>query len=84
MQVGKRLHINVGEGYDVIIGHGLLEKSGQFVRDLFGPRNCMIISESNVAPLYLEAVKAAPLLFYRPCTNTVKTLCRRLVSVSDL
>ena len=59
MQVGKRLHINVGEGYDVIIGHGLLEKSGQFVRDLFGPRNCMIISESNVAPLYLEAVKVS-------------------------
>lgn len=59
MQVEKKLHINAGEGYDVIIGRGLLEKSGQFIRDLFGSRNCMIVSESNVAPLYLESVKTS-------------------------
>ena len=57
MQIEKRLHINVGESYDVIIGHGLLEKSGQLIRDVFSPRSCVIVSETNVAPLYLKTVQ---------------------------
>lgn len=57
MQIEKRLHINVGESYDVIIGHGLLERSGQLIRDVFSPRSCLIVSETNVAPLYLESVR---------------------------
>ena len=57
MQIEKRLHINVGESYDVIIGRGLLEKSGQLIRDVFSPRSCLIVSETNVAPLFLDTVK---------------------------
>ena len=57
MAIEKRLHISVGAGYDILIGKGLLPKCGQLIRDVFGPRNCMIISESNVAPLYLKIVQ---------------------------
>ena len=57
MQIEKRLHINVGESYDVLIGQGLLEKSGQLIRDVFSPRSCVIVSETNVAPLYLKTVR---------------------------
>lgn len=57
MKIEQHLRINIGEGYDVFIGNGLLENCGRFVSELFPQRNCIIISETNVAPLYLETVK---------------------------
>ena len=56
MPIEKHIHIRVGSGYEVLIGTGLLEKSGQLIRDVLGQRNCMVVSESNVAPLYLQTV----------------------------
>ena len=57
MKIEQHLRIDVGDGYDVYIGSGILENSGRFISELFPQRNCMIISESNVAPLYLETVQ---------------------------
>ena len=59
MKIEQHLRIQVGEGYDVYIGSGLLENCGRFISDLFPQRNCVIISETNVAPLYLETVKTS-------------------------
>lgn len=57
MKIEQHLRIKVGDGYDVYIGSGILENCGRFISELFPMRNCMIISESNVAPLYLEKVQ---------------------------
>ena len=59
MKIEQHLRIQVGAGYDVYIGSGILENCGRFISELFPQRNCMIISETNVAPLYLETVKAS-------------------------
>ena len=56
MKIGQHLRISAGDGYDVYIGSGLLENSGRFISELFPQRSCMIISETNVAPLYLDKV----------------------------
>ena len=57
MKIEQHLRINVGEGYDVYIGSGILENCGRYISELFPQRNCMIVSETNVAPLYMETVK---------------------------
>lgn len=59
MKIEQHLRISVGDGYDVYIGSGILENCGRFISELFPQRNCMIISESNVAPLYLEKVRTS-------------------------
>lgn len=48
--------------YDIVIGAGVLAEVGGLLRDRLGQRRCMVISDTNVAPLYqarLEAVLAA-------------------------
>lgn len=59
MAENSRIRISVGEGYDVIIGQNLLEDCGKRIRDVMGERNCVIVSDSNIAPLYLDKVSAS-------------------------
>ena len=56
MKIEQHLRIRVANGYDVYIGTGLLENCGRFVSEIFPQRSCMIVSETNVAPLYLKTV----------------------------
>ncbi len=51
------VHINAGNGYDVVIGNGLLEKCGEYLAAVLKSRSAAIITDSNVQPLYLEKVK---------------------------
>ena len=44
--------------YEVVIGSGLLEQTGSFVRPLLAGSHCAIISDANVAPLFAEKVLA--------------------------
>ncbi len=57
MAVEKKIRIGVGDGYDVLIGRDLLKDCGTYIRDVMGQRSCVIISESNVAPLYQDIVR---------------------------
>ena len=59
MRLEDKIRIRVGSGYDVLIGHGLLENAGTLIREVMGMRSCVIVSDSNVAPLYLGQVKAS-------------------------
>ena len=45
-----------GESYPILTGTGLLETCGQEIAALTAPCRAMIVSDSNVAPLYLEKV----------------------------
>lgn len=50
------VHINAGNGYDVVIGRKLLDECGEYLADVLSSRNAAIITDSNVMPLYLERV----------------------------
>jgi 3-dehydroquinate synthase len=48
--------------YDIVIGDGVLGDAGALIAERLGKRRCVVISDSNVAPLYgqrLEAVMSA-------------------------
>ncbi len=42
--------------YDITIENGILRKSGEMIKNVVKGRNCLIVSDSNVAPLYLDTV----------------------------
>ena len=48
------VRVNAGAGYEVKIGRGLLDRAGGEIRALFGGHRAMVVTDSNVAPLYLE------------------------------
>ena len=48
--------VRVREGYSVMIDSGLLAKSGQLLRETLGNRRLAVVTDSNVAKLYLPAV----------------------------
>lgn len=50
------IRINVGDGYDVTVGSNILDSCGQYVSELLDSRKTAIITDSNVAPLYLSRV----------------------------
>ncbi len=53
------LHVNVGEGYDIIIEKGCMQHCGSLIRTVTKATKAVILSDSNVAPLYAEGVKSA-------------------------
>lgn len=56
----QRVHVSTASGaYDVVVGPGALGRAGEIVRDALGARRCCVISETNVAPLYADALEAS-------------------------
>ncbi len=48
--------VRVREGYDVVIGDGLLEESGRLLRAALGDCRLAVVTDSNVEKLYLSAL----------------------------
>ncbi len=48
--------VNASKNYDVIIGKGILHTLGEKCISLFGKSKAVIVTDSNVAPLWLKAV----------------------------
>ena len=48
------VQIKTGKPYEVHIGHGLLDKVGEYLLALHTPCQVMVLSDSTVAPLYLD------------------------------
>ena len=58
MSFSKTIHVNTGIPYDVIIERGILQSCGWLVKKVLPKANrCVIVSDSNVAPIYAENVK---------------------------
>ena len=58
MNFSHTIHVNTGIPYDVIIERGILCKCGNYIKQrLPKAGRCVIVSDSNVAPLYAETVK---------------------------
>ena len=51
-----KVRVNVNEGYDVVIGAGILDKTGELIKSagFFGV--CAVITDTNVEKLYLNRV----------------------------
>ena len=53
-----RLHVDLPQSpYDIVIEHGSLSKSGQWVKSLWQPQKIVIITDNHVGRLYAEKVK---------------------------
>ncbi|MGN0184050.1 MAG: 3-dehydroquinate synthase [Aristaeellaceae bacterium] len=50
----RTIHIAASREYDVHIGSGLLDELGSRAADMLRGRNAVIVTDSNVAPLYLD------------------------------
>lgn len=53
----KRVMVKTGMPYEVLIGHGLLADAGRLVREVIAPCRALIVTDSHVAPLYLDTVR---------------------------
>ncbi|MHB8966440.1 MAG: 3-dehydroquinate synthase [Coriobacteriia bacterium] len=47
--------VAAAHGYDVVIGHGILDTLGEHVLRTAAPSACVVVTDTNVAPLYLDA-----------------------------
>lgn len=55
----KTIRVNASKEYDVIIGSGLLDSLGERCSALLGKSKAAIITDSNVAPLWLDKTTAS-------------------------
>ena len=54
----RTIHVRTGVPYDVIIERGILNQVGKLVKKILPKaESCVIVSDSNVAPVYAETVK---------------------------
>ena len=51
------IRVNASKEYDVVIGKGILASLGERCAELFGKSRAVIVTDSNVAPLWLDKVK---------------------------
>lgn len=56
MDQTKRITIAVTPPYDVLIGEGFLAGAGRYIAEVLGPCRLAVITDSNVAPLYLASL----------------------------
>jgi 3-dehydroquinate synthase len=78
----RTVRVNLAErSYDILIGRGLLASAGRRAAELFRRRRCAVVTDSNVAPLYAEAVLRGltengiePTLIKVPSGETSKSL----------
>jgi 3-dehydroquinate synthase len=48
-----------GRAYDILVGHGLIAGAGASIRDRFGARRLVIVTDENVARCHLAALTAS-------------------------
>ncbi len=53
----KTLRVNVGKGYDILIDNGILQSTGEYVKNVSSANKICIISDTNVYPIYGDIVK---------------------------
>ena len=53
----RKVHVGTGRSYDIIIEHDILGSAGEYIRPLTKAIRAVIVSDTNVAPLYAQTVK---------------------------
>ena len=60
MSFSQTIHVRTGVPYDVMIQRGILQSCGKQIKNILPKANrCVIVSDSNVAPIYADAVQAS-------------------------
>ncbi|MEE0434815.1 MAG: 3-dehydroquinate synthase [Peptococcaceae bacterium] len=57
--IARTIEVGTGQPYKVEIGHGLLDEIGAHLSQLHRPCQVMVVSDTNVAPLYLPRLTAS-------------------------
>ena len=52
----KKLTVNVGKTYEILIEKGIMQDCGSYIKKVSNAKKVCVITDSNVAPLYLEKV----------------------------
>ena len=52
----RTIHISASKAYEVCIGHGLINDLGMWAAQVLRGRSVVVVSDDQVAPLYLETV----------------------------
>ena len=55
----KRIAVNTGRSYDILLERGLLDRAGEYIRPLTRAVRAAVVSDSHVAPLYADRVLAS-------------------------
>ncbi len=55
----RKIRVNASKEYDVIIERGAIDKVGSFAKETGLSGRACIVSDCNVAPIYIERVKAS-------------------------
>lgn len=55
----KKVTVNAGKGYEILIEKGILSSCGEYIRSVSSAKKVVIISDTNVAPLYMNTVKSS-------------------------
>lgn len=53
----KKLTVNVQDKYDILIDKGLIDNAGELVKTVLQGKRIMLVSDTNVYPIYGEQVK---------------------------
>ena len=48
----QKVHVNASRSYDIFIGGGLLDKSGEYISAAIKARHVCVVTDDNVDPLY--------------------------------
>lgn len=52
----KTLHVATGKPYDILIERGIINSCGKYIRNVSKAKKAMVISDTNVFPIYGERV----------------------------
>ena len=55
----KKISVNASKKYDVIVEKGALDRIGEYAKEIGVSGKALVVSDSNVAPIYMERVKAS-------------------------
>ncbi len=54
-----KITVKGSTSYDIIVEHNILDRVGELMRKKFAGKKALIVTDSNVAPLYLDTVDAS-------------------------
>ncbi|MDD6645644.1 MAG: 3-dehydroquinate synthase [Oscillospiraceae bacterium] len=55
----KKLKVNTGRKYDIIIDRGIIDKCGEYIKKVISPTRVTVVTDSNVHALYSQNVIAS-------------------------
>ncbi|MEK9832256.1 MAG: 3-dehydroquinate synthase [Rhodospirillaceae bacterium] len=56
----RKIRVELGtRSYDILIGPGLIDRTGELLAERLGERRCVIVTDENVGPLYAKRLDAA-------------------------